>query len=45
MQSPIPGQRWISTSEPALGLGIVLATEHNRVELHFPAAEETRMYA
>ena len=45
MQSPIPGQRWISTSEPALGLGIVLNTEHNRVELHFPAAEETRMYA
>lgn len=45
MQSPIPGQRWISTSEPALGLGIVLSTEHNRVELHFPAAEETRMYA
>ncbi|MGE9270209.1 MAG: SNF2-related protein, partial [Verrucomicrobiales bacterium] len=45
MQSPLPGQRWISTSEPTLGLGIVLTTEHNRVELHFPAAEETRMYA
>ena len=45
MQSPVPGQRWISTSEPALGLGIVLTTEFNRVEIHFPAAEETRLYA
>ncbi|MEP4078196.1 helicase-related protein [Haloferula sp.] len=45
MQSPVPGQRWISTSEPALGLGIVLTSEFNRVELHFPAAEETRLYA
>jgi len=45
MQSPAPGQRWISTSEPTLGLGIVLTTEFNRVEIHFPAAEETRLYA
>ena len=45
MQSPAPGQRWISTSEPTLGLGIVLTTEFNRVEIHFPAAEQTRLYA
>ncbi|MGB6221238.1 helicase-related protein [Haloferula sp.] len=45
MQSPAPGQRWISTSEPTLGLGIVLSTEINRVEIHFPAAEQTRLYA
>lgn len=45
MQQPSPGQRWISTSEPALGLGLVLSAEFNRVEIHFPAAEETRLYA
>ena len=45
MQHPIPGQRWVSTSEPAMGLGIVLSAGEGRVELHFPAAEETRLYA
>jgi ATP-dependent helicase HepA len=45
MQRPFPGQRWISTSEPTLGLGIVRAAEGNRVEIHYPAAEETRLYA
>ncbi|GAA5482552.1 helicase-related protein [Haloferula sargassicola] len=45
MQRPQPGQRWVSTSEPALGLGIVLSAGDGRVELHFPAAEETRLYA
>ncbi|MBB5353082.1 ATP-dependent helicase HepA [Haloferula luteola] len=45
MQLPRPGQRWVSTSEPALGLGIVLTAGDGRVELHFPAAEETRLYA
>ncbi len=42
---PAPGQRWISTSEPALGLGVVVEVPHGRVKLHFPAAEETRLYA
>lgn len=42
---PVPGQRWISTSEPALGLGTVVEVPHGRVKLHFPAAEETRLYA
>lgn len=45
MQHPTPGQRWVTTSEPALGLGIVLSSGGGRVELHFPAAEETRLYA
>jgi len=45
MQTPVPGQRWISTSEPTLGLGIVVSAPHQRVEIRFPAAEETRLYA
>ncbi len=45
MQQAIPGQRWISTSEPALGLGVVGEVEHGRVELIYPAVEEKRIYA
>ena len=42
---PIPGQRWVSDSEPELGLGIVLKAEFGRVEVMFPAAGEHRQYA
>ncbi len=45
MQHPVPGQRWLSTSEPALGLGVVRAIAGDTVEIHYPAAEETRTYA
>ncbi|MFD2257226.1 helicase-related protein [Luteolibacter algae] len=41
----IPGQRYISTSEPSLGLGHVLAEENGHVEICFPAAEDVRTYA
>jgi ATP-dependent helicase HepA len=40
-----PGQRWVSNTESELGLGIVLSAANRRVELSFPAAEETRTYA
>ncbi|MBK1881405.1 DEAD/DEAH box helicase family protein [Luteolibacter pohnpeiensis] len=45
MHRPSPGQRWISTSEPALGLGLVKSLDGDRVEMRYPAAEETRIYA
>ena len=38
LPSFIPGQRWISETEPELGLGIVLSVEANRVTLLFVAA-------
>ena len=41
----LPGQRWISETEPELGLGLVTRTEFRRVELSFPASGETRLYA
>lgn len=41
----VPGQRWVSDSEPEMGLGIILKVEHATVEILFPAAEETRCYA
>ena len=45
-QAPfVPGQRWISNSEAELGLGIVVEYSNRRVEIRFPAAEETRTYA
>lgn len=40
-----PGQRYISTSEPALGLGHVISEENGHVDICFPAAEETRTYS
>ncbi len=44
-KSIVPGQRYITTSEPALGLGHVLAVEGAHIEICFPAAEEARTYA
>ena len=45
MHRPSVGQRWISTSEPALGLGIVKDVEGDIVTIRYPATEETRAYA
>lgn len=45
MESPAPGQRWISQSEPELGLGIISKIDGHFVELHFAAADEIRRYA
>ncbi len=39
-----PGQRWISDSEPELGLGEVRALSPRTVTLWFGASEETREY-
>ncbi|MFK7851232.1 MAG: helicase-related protein [Akkermansiaceae bacterium] len=45
MISPLPGQRYITTSEPKLGLGYVLSEENGLIEICFPAAEDTRTYS
>ncbi len=42
---PIKGQRWVSNSEPELGLGIILQAGANRAEVLFPAVDELRNYA
>ena len=39
------GQRWVSDGEPELGLGIIRESGEGRVEISFPAAGETRIYA
>lgn len=39
------GQRWVSQSEPKLGLGIITAFENRRVTISFPASNEVRTYA
>lgn len=41
----VPGQRWISETEPELGLGLVLHLDGNRVTLLFVAAGDRRTYA
>ncbi|MEY5009329.1 MAG: hypothetical protein RLZZ253_468 [Verrucomicrobiota bacterium] len=45
MELPVAGQRWVSDSEPELGLGIVLRVDVGRVEIFFPASGEHRRYA
>jgi ATP-dependent helicase HepA len=39
-----PGQRWISESEPELGLGTIRCVSPRTVTLFFAASEETREY-
>ncbi|MCB1207852.1 MAG: RNA polymerase-associated protein RapA [Verrucomicrobiales bacterium] len=45
MEQPLPGQRWVSDSEPELGLGVVIKAEFGRVDIFFPAAGEHRQFA
>jgi ATP-dependent helicase HepA len=39
------GQRWISETEPELGLGIVEEVSRYQIRLAFPASAEARLYA
>lgn len=39
------GQRWISNTEPDLGLGAIIAVSARSVDILFPATEEQRTYA
>ena len=39
------GQRWISETEPELGLGIVEEVSRHQIRLAFPASAEARLYA
>lgn len=39
------GQRWVSDSEPELGVGVVVDTKPDRVFLLFPASSTLRQYA
>ncbi|HEX4997390.1 MAG TPA: RNA polymerase-associated protein RapA [Terriglobia bacterium] len=41
----VPGQRWISESEPELGLGSILTISDRTVTAEFKASGETRVYA
>ncbi|HEX5219183.1 MAG TPA: RNA polymerase-associated protein RapA [Verrucomicrobiae bacterium] len=45
MSQFIKGQRWLSESEPELGLAIVVQADPSRVQVVFPASGETRTYA
>lgn len=38
-------QRYTSEAEPELGIGIVTELPKGRVKIHFPSADETRLYA
>jgi len=40
-----PGQRWVSNTEPELGLGLIDEVQDNRVSIVFPASTVKRLYA
>ncbi|HUH74158.1 MAG TPA: RNA polymerase-associated protein RapA [Chitinophagales bacterium] len=40
-----PNQRYTSSGEPELGLGIVTEVSKGKVKMHFPIANETRLYS
>lgn len=40
-----PNQRYTSTGEPELGIGILTETSDRQIKLYFPLADETRLYA
>lgn len=41
----VPGQRWLSTAEPELGLGTLIKSEGRNITLLFATAATTRQYA
>ncbi|MBV1873499.1 MAG: RNA polymerase-associated protein RapA, partial [Gammaproteobacteria bacterium] len=41
----VAGQRWVSESEPNLGLGIIISADNRMVEVLFHSKEITRSYA
>ncbi len=45
MNDFVLGQRWVSQTEPELGLGVIVGLEGRNVTVRFPAAEEDRVYA
>lgn len=45
MATFFPEQRWTSEGEPELGVGIVTEVSRGRVQIFFPIAGETRLYA
>ncbi len=45
MPDYVVGQRWISDTEPDLGLGHIQHVEHRRVTIGFLASGQTRLYA
>ena len=45
MPDYVVGQRWMSDTEPELGLGHVLSLESRRITIQFPASGQTRTYA
>jgi ATP-dependent helicase HepA len=46
MTEPLfPGQRWISDTEPELGLGVIMQVNFRYVDISFPAQKTSRKYS
>ena len=40
-----PGQKWISSAEPELGIGQIVSVEHRLVTMNFDLIDEIRTYS
>ena len=45
MEIFLPNQRYTSKGEPELGIGILKESSKGKVQMYFPIADETRLYA
>lgn len=45
MNNFYPNQRYTSSGEPELGIGLVTEVSKGKVEIYFPSADTTRLYA
>ena len=45
MENFFPNQRFSSSGEPELGIGIITEISKGKVQMYFPTAGETRLYA
>ncbi len=44
MSKFFPGQRWMSETEPELGLGVILSVQDKKLEVEFRSVEVVRIY-
>ncbi len=45
MSQYLVGQRWLSSQQPELGLGIVAEVNHRQITVFFPLTEEDKIYS
>ena len=45
MSEYVVGQRWLSSQQPELGLGMIASADNRQVTIYFPLTEEDKLYS